>query len=165
MSNSVKIGRGRVVPLTFRVVGTVFIMLLFFVLFENTSEIMAVGLGIPFSMTLPLLWTSRYITEINPERKVVFEYIWMMGFKVGRPQPYVQLEKIFVNTVGMAQRMTSYGGSVHTSRFLEYKAYLKYDQNKLEIFDGRDREKTLESMQKISKKLNIPFQDNTEVES
>ena len=160
--DSVRISRGRVVPLAFCFVGTLLVFVTYLYIFDTFNELTFIVLGIIISPILPIIWTTRYITEINPIKKYVHEYVWLMGGKVGKPESFDSIEKTFINSVNTAQRMTSYGGNVNTARYLEFIGFVKLDNGeKIELMRDTDEDYVFEKMEKISKKLGTQLFDNT----
>ncbi len=159
---SVRIDKGRLIPVAFGFAGTFLLFLLYKFLYENLTMYPFIGLGILFSPILPILWTSRTIYEINPVKKIRHEFIWIMGNKIGKPVPYLEIEKVYVNKIKMSQRMTSWGGQTNTARFYEYVGYVKFsDGIKSELVRDRELKFVIEKMKKIAKKLNKELMDNT----
>ena len=85
-----------------------------------------------------------------------------MGKKTGKPEAFNGIDKIFVNKVSVSQRMTSWGGSVHTNRYMEFIGILKFDNGeKIELIRDKDLDFVFEKLEKISQKLGTKLYDNT----
>ncbi len=63
----VRINQGRIVPWQFRLAGTVLVFMLIFGAFISFSELYAIPGAIALSFLLPLIWSSYYVLEIDPE--------------------------------------------------------------------------------------------------
>jgi hypothetical protein len=159
----IRIGKGRVLPIAFSLVGTIALFGIFIFMFEQLPKVGFIIGAIVISPLLPLMWTSRYIIEIDPDEKYIWEYIWLMGKKIGRPISYASIEKIYINKVKMSQRMTSWGGQVRTNKTNEFVGFIKFESGKtVELIREQEKEFVFEELAKIAKKLETELVDQTD---
>lgn len=153
-SRKVRINQGRIVPWQFRLAGTVLVFMLILAAFIKFPEVFAIPTTIGLSFLLPLLWSSYYMLEIDPERKTVSEIVWIMGHKKGEQTFYESIEKIFINPVKVGQRISSYTGHVNAFRSREFIACLKLGGGKeFELISHKDLAELRKKVDPISKKL------------
>ncbi|MBV6645941.1 MAG: hypothetical protein KI790_10850 [Cyclobacteriaceae bacterium] len=158
------VGQGRVLPGQFRFLGTAIVIAFYYWLFSLPYPFLVVPVGILFSFSIPIIWSTRYILEIDVEKKLIHDTTWILGKKLGKPDSYERLNKIFVNKVNTSQRMTSYGGNVHTARDTSYTAFLLYDEHKkVELQTSKDKENLMSKVKAVADKLALTIQDNTQI--
>lgn len=151
----VMINQGRTVPLTFRFVGIGIVFVIVVKVLQHFPENTAILITIPFSFLVPMLWFSSTVLTINPETKEFHLGTWAMGFKTGRPKPYNHIEKIFINKVNVSQTMNTRANS-HTTSHVEYRAFIKFDNEEKHFLVSNKSEKKLEErVAEIKKKLGI----------
>ncbi|MEQ8473951.1 MAG: hypothetical protein RIC35_22335 [Marinoscillum sp.] len=156
MNNKVKINQGRVVPVQFRVFGSVVVLIAMTYSLTHFSEIPAILISIAISFLIPLLWSSFYILQIDPQSKEISEGYWVMNIKKMDTQHYEEIEKIFVNEVNTSQQITSYGGKVANLKRKEYAAYLKLTTGeKFYLLGDSTEEGVLKKLEPIKKKLGL----------
>ena len=163
MHSKFRLNQGRIVSLPIRFFLTLMVFAVMFWSMTALSESIAIIVCILISLLLPLVWSSYYILEIDCQNQRIGELTWIAGIKRGNYTSYDSIEKIFINQTGSAQRMTSYGGHVHTKRAREYHAYLKTgDSRKFFLLSDSDPVKLEERIQPLVKKLNVNLvkQDN-----
>lgn len=150
------INQGRSVPLTFRLVGMLIVFAVVVFAMNNLPEMFAILSAILLSLLVPMLWFSFQIITIDPETKEIHYGTWLMGYKTGKPRKYNSLEKIFINKVKTSQKMYSQANHGHTTRGVEFHAYLKYDEDKkIFLASDKDEKKLEDQMIKIRKKLGL----------
>ncbi len=158
---SIRISKGRVIPVAFCVVGTFLLFFVYEFLYENVNEVMFIILGIVISPILPLMWTSRTIVEINPREKYIHKFVWLMGKKTGKPKSFGGIEKTYINAVTTSQRMTPRQKTTNTGGLKEYIGFLLLeDGRKIELIRDEDPDYVFEKMEKISHKLGTELSDN-----
>ena len=161
MSNIVRINQGRVLPWQFRLAGTTLIFVLIFGAFLKLPEMYAISSAILFSMLLPLLWSTYYLLEIDPENRVIKDGMWIVGYKKVDMTSYNSLEKIFINKVLVGQNISSYTGHVHHYQSVEYTAFLKLDNDKkFELLSDKSADQLKKKLKPIIRKLNCPVIEN-----
>ena len=154
---SVRIDKGRTVPIAFSFIGTFLLFLSFNFMFEHLSILPFSIIGILISPILPIMWTTRKILEINPNEKYVFKFIWMMGRKFGKRERFERIEKLYVSKVRLSQRMTT------TPEFHEYIGFiLLSNEMRMQLVRDKEKDFVFEKMNKIAGKLNMPLLDPTE---
>jgi hypothetical protein len=152
----VMINQGRSVPLTFRFVGLLAIVALIILALENLPEMYAIILAILLSLLVPLLWFSFQILTVDTDNKEVHDGIWLMGYKTGRPKKFNAIDTIFINKVKTSQSMYSQANRQHTSRGIEYHAYLKFDnEEKYFLLSNKNEKKLEDKLIKIRQKLGL----------
>ena len=112
---------------------------------------------------LPLIWTLQDMIELNMNKKMIHEYIWVLGKKWGTPKSFKRIEYIFINATKMRQTMTSWGGRVRYSQYDEYIAYLKLNSGeKIILSKSKNLDTMTKNLEKISVKLDIPLKEITQ---
>lgn len=150
------INQGRSVPLTFRFVGMLVLMVGMFQIIQNVPETLAILLAIGLSLLIPMLWFSFNILSVNSDTKEVHLGIWVMGYKTGRPKKFGSIEKIYVNKVKTSQAMYSQANQGYLSKGLEYKAFIKFQDGEKYFLTSHPNEKTLhKKVVEIGKKLDL----------
>lgn len=93
---------------------------------------------------------------INEEKKTIFDGVWTMGRKLGKPVEYTAIEKIFIHKVKTKQTMYSLSNKQNILANHEYRAYLKLDNgDKYYLLSHPLEERVEEKVTKIRKKLAI----------
>lgn len=162
MMNKARINQGRLFMLHIRL-GAVF--LVFFIIaisFQYLPEIPAIIIAIFVSLIIPLFWSSYEILEIDPKKKVISEYVSIMGkrFQENTKQ-FEEIEKIFINKVKMKQNIHSRSGHVSTISKFEYHAFLKTnDDHKHFLVSYKNPNHLVEKLQSVSKKLETTIIQN-----
>ena len=109
--------------------------------------------------------TGRSGVIINRAENVYQEYMSFFFIKNGKKIRYTGIEKIFVSTSKVSQRMHT-AHTNHSSVFsqIEFNGYLKFDNGvKVHLSSKRNKEKLLKELHRISSFLNAPLEDNTAV--
>ena len=154
------ISRGNKIPLTFRVIFSLILFLIYIALTGYLPKPPVILITFFLTPLLPLIWTLQDIIEINMNNKIIHEYIWILGNKRGKPKPFNDLQYIFINTTKMRQTMSSWGSRVHYNQYDEYLAYLKLNSGKKYLLTrSKNHESLVNKMKQISVKLNIPFKE------
>lgn len=105
---------------------------------------------------LPALWFATNVIIINEEKKTIFDGVWTMGRKLGKPVEYAAIEKIFIHKVKTKQTMYSLSNKQNILANHEYRAYLKLDNgDKYYLLSHPLEERVEEKVTKIRKKLAI----------
>lgn len=156
MNHKVTINQGRVIPVQFRIFGSIIVFMVMAYALTNLSEIPAIIICIVISFLIPLLWSSYYILQIDPKSKTISNGYWIMNLKKMEQQPYDEIEKIYVNEVTSGQRFTSYSGRVSNFKTKEYAAYLKLKNgDKFFLLSDKNEETLSQRLQPIYQKLKI----------
>lgn len=163
MVNTVRINQGRILPWQFRLAGTVLVFMLIIGAFLELQEIPAITTAILVSFLLPLIWSTYYVLEIDPQKKTVSVITWIVGLKKGEVYPFESIEKIFINKVLIGQDISSYSGHVHHAQSVEYTAFIKLDTGKkFELLSMKKPEKLKEKLKPIAAKLSCKVIENYE---
>ncbi len=150
------INQGRTVPLTFRLVGMVIVIVAVVFSMQIFSEVLAILLAMVLSLIVPMLWFSFQIITIDPSAQEIHYGTWLMGYKTGKPKKYHSLDKIFINRVKTSQTMYSRSNTSHTAKGVEYHAYLKFnEEEKIFLASDKDEKRLEDKMIKIREKLDL----------
>ena len=103
----IRISRGNVAPITLRIVLSLIIFLICNMLIVYLPKALAIVSMVFTAPLLPLIWTLRDVIEINMNKKIIHEYIWILGIKWGMPKSFNRLEYIFINSTKMNQTMNN----------------------------------------------------------
>ncbi len=152
----VRINKGKVVNLPIRLVSVLVIFFIIFKLMETLSEPLSIFIAIVFASILPAIWFASYVIIIDEETKTVFDGIWTMGKRFGKPRKYDAIEKIFINRVKTKQTMYSLSNRQNIVANYEFKAYLKLDDGeKFFLISHPIEERVEEKVTKIRQKLGM----------
>lgn len=158
----VRIDKGRIIPVSFAFVGTLLVGLLYMLAFNHYTGPVLIISWIMLSPLVPFLWTTRQILEINPNEDYVDHFFWFLGFKSGKKEVLGAIDYIFINQNNYSQTATSYGGNVSQFKSRVYQSYLKCASGqKILLITRKDKQKLMESLIKISEKLNTSIIDQT----
>ena len=158
----IRITRGNSLPITFRMAFSLILFLIYIALTGYLPKALVIALMILLAPILPLIWTLQDMIEINMNKKLIHEYIWVLGSKWGTPKLFEHIEYIFINETKMGQTMFSWGGRVHYKQHYEYLAYLKLNSGKKYLLKrSKNHESLVNKMKKISVKLNVPLKEMT----
>lgn len=159
--NKVRINQGRILMWQFRLAGTLIVFTVIAGSLANLPEIPAIAISVLVSLLVPMLWSSYYLLEIDPGKKTYSEISWIAGYKTGKTHSYRAIEKIFINNTRVSQRITTYSGQAHTVRSREYRAYLKFsDDKKLFLLSDDNPEKLKEKLAPVVQKLKVTIVEN-----
>ncbi len=152
----ITINQGKAIPLTFRFLLVVIVVIGAVQLMIHLPESVAIPLTILLSLAIPIIWFMAELLIIDPEQKTIQKCLWIMGYKIGKVRPYNAIEKTYVNQVKTSQNMYSQTNRGHTVRGLEYHAYLKLDSGEKHfLFNSKSQEKANEKLTKIREKLGL----------
>jgi len=149
-SGIIEIKQETYLPYSFKLVGlTISLMSLVFIGVIITSSgrfdwlvaLKILGLIVLVISGLMLL-TAHYRLLIDPRKRKYHVYVWLLGFKSGRPETFKSIEKIFINGVKLSSRKTSYSGRIVDYKDYVYKAFMKLDNGeKIHLDTDHDKEK------------------------
>lgn len=161
--NIIRISRGNSLPITFRIVFTLILFLIYIALTGYLPKALVIALMILLAPILPLIWTLQDMIEINMNKKFIHEYIWVLGNKWGAPTSFKHIKYIFINATKMRQAMTSWGGRVRYSQYSEYVAYLKLNSGKKFLLTrSKNYDSLAQELRTISVKLDTTLKDTTQ---
>ena len=157
MNQKVDIKGARLFPFPFLVLGAGFLLagLGVFVIQPIVSLVLTVfGLSII---------TGFEGTEVYPDSRTYREYNSFLFFKTGRAKRFESIEKIFINSGKVSQRIyTTHTMSSSTFTNIEYNVYLKFTEGeKVFLFSGRSRKNILRRAADIARALNTSLDDYT----
>lgn len=110
-----------------------------------------------------LVVTAYEGTEFNLEEHTYREYNAMLFLKKGKAKPYDAIQKIFLNSGNVSQRVyTAHTTSSSIFVNVEYNAYVKLESGeKVFLFSSRNKNKIARRAKALAAMLNTSFQDNT----
>lgn len=159
MKESINIRYGYYFPWQFRLVAALIAIgaLAFF-----TRSVVVASMFIGFAL---LVITAGEGTRINLERKTYQEYTSFFFFlKVGPNIQYESLDKIFINSSKISQRVYTAHTSistVHSKRV--YNAFLKLsDGEKIKLLAKSDKDVLKRKLGPVASTLGITLEDNTD---
>jgi hypothetical protein len=102
-------------------------------------------------------------TQVDRASSTYREYRSFLFLKTGERKKYDSIEKIFVNSAKVTQRIyTAHTMSSATFSNVEYNAYLKFsDGVKVFLLSERKKARLLRKLEAIGRELDIPVTDNT----
>jgi hypothetical protein len=155
--STVDIKSGSVFPFPFLVLGAIFFMAGAAVFINHPV------ISIVLMVAGVLILTAYEGTEIDTSSKTYREYNSFLFIKKGQSKAYNGIEKIFVNSSKVSQRVyTSHTSTSATFSGIEYNAYLKFAKGeKVFLFSGKNKSKLLKRLNDISRSLNTSVIDNT----
>jgi hypothetical protein len=140
-------------PLSFRIGGYIIII---FGLLRIVSTIavnfnlMAVLLGAALILIGSILITTHYRLEINLTNKTYTQHTWLLSVKLGSPENFDFVDKIYVNQVKESTGYSSHGGKRYESKDILYKAFMKMDDGeKVHIDSDKNEEELNKRVNKI----------------
>ena len=150
---------GSIFPWPFQFLAGILLIMGLAILLDKTilSVIMILGSGFVL---------SGYVgTEIDKGEKEYREYNAFFFIKNGKKIKYTGIEKIFINTSKMKQRLYT-AHTNHSSIFTntEFNGFVKFDDGtKIQLLSNRKKEKLVSELKKISEFLNVQVEDNVGV--
>jgi hypothetical protein len=157
LNQKVDIKGARIFPFPFMVLGTGFLLagMGVMIIYPVISFILIVfGLSIV---------TAFEGTEIYPASHRYREYNSFLFLKTGRPKSFQGIEKIFINSGRVTQRIyTAHTTSSSSFSNVEYNAYLKFSEGvKVFLFSGRNKNRMMRKAEDLARSLNTSLHDNT----
>lgn len=150
------INQGSSIPWTFRFIGVILVFAGIILFTQNFSEEIAVPVAIVLSLLMPMIWFSKSILIIDNSNKEIHEGVWLLGYKTGTPRKFSEIEKFYINKVKTSQQMYSHANVGHTSKGIEFQAYIKLDDGAKFFLTSDKNEKRLEEkVTKIREKLGM----------
>ena len=108
-----------------------------------------------------LVLTTHYRLEIDVDRKICHDYLWLCGFRLGERKSFDSLDYLFIKPVKVSQRMSARVAStvVHKESF---DGYLKFSNAEtLHIATRDSHHALLKQLQKLASKLHLRVVDYT----
>lgn len=139
-------------PVQFIVVGIGLTLAGIFIIFHKTwLSAVLIPLGI-------LLSSTHYRVNIDFDKKMVFDYLWIIGFKKGTKNKFKKAEYFYMNSTKFNQTHGSVSVRFHSSGKI-FNAYLKLDNENVFLKEGFDKGEIKSFVFSLSHKFNIPYQD------
>ncbi|MEO9870223.1 hypothetical protein [Ekhidna sp.] len=152
----IRINKGKAVNLPIRFVSIILMVIVTIKLMYELPEPWSILVAIIVSSFVPAIWFASNVIIINEENKTLYDGVFAMGRKFGKPTKYDSIEKIFINKVKTKQTMYSLSNQQNIVSNHEYRAYLKLDNgDKYFLLSHPLEERVEEKVTKISKKLGI----------
>lgn len=132
-------------PVTFRACGfgLAVIGLFYAIPFNGVFEVAKLLIGVVLLPIGYILITSRYGLIIDVSRKTYTIYVWLLGFKTGKPVRFNHIEKFYINPVKETYSLSSYSGTKRDVSKLVYKAYMLLDTDEKIHVDTHRKEAVL----------------------
>lgn len=115
-------------------------------------------------VTAAAILTAHEGTEIDPSSQTYREYQSFLFMKKGKPKKYGGIEKIFVNSGKVSQKIyTAHTSQSTTFSNIEYNAYLKFNDGvKVFLLARKSKTKLLDKLNNAARVLNVSVVDNTQ---
>jgi hypothetical protein len=157
LNHKVDIKGARLFPFPFMVLGTGFLLAGMGVMIIH--PIISLVL-IVFGLSIVTAFEG---TEIYPASHTYREYNSFLFLKTGRPKSFEGIEKIFINSGRVTQRMyTAHTMSSSSFSNVEYNAYLKFTEGvKVFLFSGRNKTRLIRKAEDLARSLNTSLHDHT----
>jgi hypothetical protein len=108
-----------------------------------------------------LIFTTRYGFEMNPGLNYYREYLWILGFKKGKPTNFDSVDYVFLTKGKISQAMNSQISTKYVSKYV-YHAYIKFnEQEKIHLLTHEDRATVVNLLQGMAKDLKCDIKDYT----
>lgn len=152
----IRISKGKAVSLPIRFLGVIITVVLTVKLMDWLPEPWSILVAMAISTALPALWFATNVIIINDSSKTIFDGIWTMGRKLGKPKKYNSIEKIYINKVKIKQTMYSLSNKQNIIANHEYRAYIELDSGDEYFLLSHPLEETIEKkVTKIKQKLEV----------
>jgi hypothetical protein len=145
MSRQVIIGGPKVVPLVFRMLGSFGIFLIYYYLFNYTTELVFIMLGIAISPAVMMLWMSRKAREINLDKKYLWDFTYILGSRWGKKASLPDASHLMLK---------------RSKDGLFLVLQLVHGSKKTMLLWDEDPEKARKKAMTVSKKLNLPLEND-----
>ncbi len=108
------------------------------------------------------LTTGIHGFQIDPNKKVYRQYLFMLGFTMGKWHRYDAIEKIFINSMVESQTIYSRTNQSNTVKKHKLISFLKFDDGrKIELYEGKNKSSLLKKLNRVAQDLSTHIQDNT----
>ena len=152
----IRINKGKVFNIPIRLVSVAVVGVVTIKLMDSLPEPLSIFISMGIATILPAIWFASNLLIIDHEKKEIFDGIWTIGLKFGKPTPYSGIEKIFINRVKTSQTMYSLSNQKNIVTDHEYRAYLKLDSGtKYYLISHPLEERVEEKVAEIKKKLGL----------
>lgn len=152
----IRINKGKAVYLPIRLLSVIILIGITLMLVKWLSEPWSVLAAIVISSLLPAIWFATKVIIINEENKTIFDGVWSMGKKLGKPMKYMAIEEIFIKKVKTKQTVYTLPDKQNMVSNHEFRAHLKLDNgNEHFLFSHPIEGRVEEKVTKIKQKLEI----------
>ncbi len=108
---------------------------------------------------ISLFISTQYKIEIDIKNKTSRDYLWFMGYKIGKKQSYDDIEKVYMTSARVTQTLNQRSITQHLDR-TEYSGFLRFsDDNKVHLGSSVNENKMRRRLQKLATSLNVDFSD------
>lgn len=152
----IRISKGKAVNLPIRFAGVVLVVVMTVKLIDWLPEPWSLISTIVLATLLPAFWFATRVIIINQENKTIFDGVWTMGKKIGKPVSYEEISDVFIEKVKIKQTVFSISKKESIIVNHEYRAYIKLsDEQQFYLLSHPLKERIEEKVIKIKKKLEI----------
>jgi hypothetical protein len=143
------------VPYPLRIIGTVAATALFGYFIESFDQFTFTVAAIVTSPILPFLWMSVQVLEINDDAHYWWVYYWVLGYKIGKKNPYGQIESLKLTAKTLERKKGK--------EELRYYGEIHFDNHQSTTLTSRKSISFMrEKMSYFSEKVDAPFIDETQ---
>lgn len=109
-----------------------------------------------------VIFTTHYRLRVDLDKKVFFDYVWILGIKSGEHGAFDHIEYIFIKKSNVSQTMNHRAGSTVLRKEV-YDGYLKFsDVNKIHLASRDSKKDLVKQLQPLAMQLNVRMIDHTE---
>lgn len=119
-------------------------------------------LGVFLFVCAVVIFTTHYRLRVDLDKKVFFDYVWILGMKNGEHGTFDKIEYIFIKKSNVTQTMNHRAGSTVLRKEV-YDGYLKFsDINKIHLASRDNKKDLVKQLQPLAMQLNVRVIDHTE---
>jgi hypothetical protein len=123
-------------------------------------------IGVPLIIFSLAIGFTHYRLQVDVGTRQYREYVWFLGFRIGKPEPFETIDYFFIKTSVESQTMSSGRIASTTVRKTVFDGYLRFSEHeKVHIATKDDREAILRKITPMSQALNVPIMDYTKSDS
>jgi hypothetical protein len=109
-----------------------------------------------------VIFTTHYRLRVDLDKRVFFDYVWILGMKSGERGTFDHIEYIFIKKSNVTQTMNHRAGS-NVLRKEVYDSYLKFsDANKIHLASRDSKRDLVKQLQSLAMQLNVRIIDYSE---
>jgi hypothetical protein len=140
-------------PKTVRAIGAIFCI--FGLAMIWTSPV----IGLLFIFITTVIFTTHYGFEINLNPNAFREFVWVLGWKEGRPAPFKSIEFLFIQQ----GKLTFLTYVLREKELPAFEGYLKFEnRNEVQILTDVSKDRLIAKMKNLAINLNVPIKDYSE---
>ena len=152
----VRISKGKAVSLPLRLGAVAITIFSIIKVVDLLSESLSIFVILILCCFVPAIWFATNVIIINEENKTIFDGIWTMGKKLGKPVKYNKLEEVFIEKIRTKKTVYSLPNKQNIISDHEYRAYLKLSNGKKYFLLSHPLKNRIEEkVTKINKKLEL----------